>query len=105
MFKPTALIIVAAIAAAATMAAGGAYAQELQPTSLAAPAVANSEGRADALTAAAATEVAHVAEPAPTFSHETTVADGGGRKAKRPRKEYPNVMGMSIHEWLASRQL
>ena len=91
MFKPTAIIIAAAIAA------GGAFAQELQKTLPAAPPAA-STGIASASARAAA------AGPAPEYTdaRRSEPADAGSGKAKRrPRKEYPNVMGMTITEWLA----
>ena len=40
-----------------------------------------------------------------TYQVEITVNEGGRKVQRRPRKEYPNVMGMSIHEWLASREV
>jgi hypothetical protein len=95
MFKQTAIIIAAVIAASAT------FAQELQPTSSATTAgtASRAQVRADLDTARAAG-----AWPVHEYS-DAQQAEGGSRKAnRRPRKEYPNVMGMSITEWLASQQ-
>ena len=90
MFKPTAIIV------ATVLLATSAYAQE-------APSGAQrAEVRAD-LDKARAAGAWPVRES--NDVQRVTVNEGGRKVQRRPRKEYPNVMGMSIHEWLASREV
>jgi len=126
MFKSIAIIV------ATAMSAFGAFAQELQPTSLATPQATSTEVQHAAAMpqktgeqldgdvpheapsvvqryqAPADLDTARAADAWPVRESNDAqryTAAGGSRHAKRrPRKEYPNVMGMSIHEWLASRQ-
>jgi hypothetical protein len=97
MFKTTAILI------AAVMAAGGAFAQEFDGGfAQDAPSVAlRYQVRADLDTVRAAG-----AWPVHEYSdaQRYTGAGSASRHAKhRPHKEYPNVMGISMAEWLASQ--
>ncbi|MFL6660806.1 MAG: hypothetical protein ACJ8G7_01430 [Rhizobacter sp.] len=95
-------IDLAAIVMAAAIASGGAFAQEAQSTEEPAPTAAlryRVVGDLDAAREAGAWPVREHDEDA-----QAAVAPRAGRKARRrPRKEYPNVMGMPISQWLAGR--
>lgn len=102
MFKRTALIVVASLASATVNIA---WAETEMPTTLVAPAaIAGGTGSlppaaGDANGVTLITEVGTVAQVA------TGVASSRARTQQRVRKEYPNVMGMSLTAWMTARAL
>jgi len=89
MYKQTALIL------AAALAAGGAFAQQVLPTPASAFVAATTEVQGSKL---ASVPIADAVEA------DRDAGQGGAAKGQRRiRKEYPNVMGMSLTAWLGSR--
>jgi len=94
MFKRIAII------AATVLSTVGAFAQE-RPSTESAFGVSRHDVRAD-LDQARAAGAWPVRESNEVQRY--TVAHSGHKATRRPYKEYPNVMGMSIDEWLAMRE-
>lgn len=101
MFKSTALILVASLAAAA---ADIAWAEPETPATFVAPVVAASE--VESLLPLAGSSDGTVQTIEVRAAKDTTRALASRAQAQgRVRKEYPNVMGMSLTTWIKSRPL
>lgn len=102
MFKSTALIIVASLAAAA---ADIAWAEPETPATFAAPVVvAASEVQSLLPLASSEDGLVQTIEVRGVSTKDSSRA-GRSQPQGRVRKEYPNVMGMSLTTWIKSRPL
>jgi hypothetical protein len=103
MFKTTALIFVASLAAAA---ADIAWAEPEAPANFVAPVVAVAEVENLLPLASSADGLVQTIEVRGVSAKDKSRVAGGFTQTQgRVRKEYPNVMGMSLTTWIKSRPL
>lgn len=97
MLKRTAFVLAAAIAA------GSAFAQQLSPSSPDMPVGASIEAKGSELVSESTGGLPLLGKTVEIFDSEPTAPECSSKNPRRPRKEYPNVMGMSLSAWLVSR--